>query len=90
MLVANFTMDAKVSHAFFPNRYACRDTGKSTSQLSDFSSLTENFQTTDAAILFSCANYKKDHKNQQKGKYISTTFASYSLFSVQNQLPLCF
>ena len=56
MLVANFTMDAKVSHAFFPNRYACRDTGKSTSQLSDFSSLTENFQTTDAAILFSCAN----------------------------------
>ena len=51
------------------NKCACRDTGKSTYQLLDFSSLTKNCQTTNATILSSCGNWK-DHKNQQTGKYI--------------------
>lgn len=48
MLVADFTQDNRVSLVFLPND--CANTEKSTSQPLDFSSLTENCQTTDAAV----------------------------------------
>ena len=49
MSVTDFTQDDGVSLVFLPN--SCANTGKSTSQLLDFSALTENCQTTDAAVL---------------------------------------
>ena len=87
---ANFTMYARVSPVFLPNRIVHVLIAKSTSQPLDFSSLTETCQTTDAKFSSSCGNWR-DHKNQQKGKYFkSTPFASYRLFLVQNWATICF
>ena len=48
MSVTDFTQDDGVSLVFLLNN--CANTEKSTSQPLDFSSLTENCQTTDAAV----------------------------------------
>ena len=84
MSVADFTQDARVSPMFPPNK--CANTRKSTSHCTcwKFSSLTENCQTTDAAISVRLFLTEKIIKNsKEESIFKSTTFASYRIFLVQ-------
>ena len=64
----------------------CKKYWESTSQPLDFSSLTENCQTTDAAVFVRMYWQKRSQKSAKRQVYElfkSTAFASYRMFLVQ-------